>query len=112
MPITTAVRLSMRATGNAAYEAHTEPAVVGLKAGDDRAVALGKATVFPPEFLDILENAEEGGRVPEVMRLQGDYYEEETRRRLTILSRAASWGLYVAISGLIIFMISSNLCLR
>jgi len=50
-------------------------------------------------------NAEEAGRVPEVMRHQGVYYEEEARRRMTTLSRAASWGLYVGISCFIIFLI-------
>jgi type IV pilus assembly protein PilC len=105
MPITSTVRLSMRATGNAAYVNHTDAAVTGLKAGDDLTVALSKAKLFPSDFLDIMANAEEGGRVPEVMRHQGEYYEEEARRRMTILSRTASWGLYVGISCIIIFII-------
>jgi len=105
MPITSTIRLSMRATGNAAYEAHAEAIVEALRGGEDLTVALTKGKVFPQNFLDIMANAEEAGRVPEVMRHQGAYYEDEARRRMTILSRAASWGLYVGISCFIIFLI-------
>jgi type II secretory pathway component PulF len=105
MPIASALRLSMRATGNAAYEAQEDLVRGQLKAGEELTEALREARVFPPEFLDIMANAEEGGRVPEVMRHQAEYYEDESRRRLTILSRAAGWVVYGIVAILLIFMI-------
>jgi type II secretory pathway component PulF len=105
MSIVKAIRLSMKATGNEAIAARAEIAVESLRSGDDLTVALSKCGVFPLDFLDIMANAEEGGRVPEVMHHQADYYEDEARRRMTILTRVASWGVYVGVAAMIIFMI-------
>jgi type II secretory pathway component PulF len=53
-----------------------------------------KTGVFPEDFLDIVESAEEAGRISEVMRHQREYYEGETRRRLTTLTTIASWAFF------------------
>jgi type II secretory pathway component PulF len=105
MPIVNSLRLSMRATGNAAFETRIDVVCEAVKGGEDLTEALRRAGLFPEDFLNIMANAEEAGRVPEVMRHQADYYEEESRRRMTILTQAASWGVYAAVAGLIIFMI-------
>jgi type IV pilus assembly protein PilC len=105
MSIARALRLSLQATGNTAFAAQAENVQGSVRSGDELAAALGSSDLFPKGFIDILANAEEGGRVSEVMEHQADFYEEEVRRRLTILSRAASWGVYVGVAGLIIFMI-------
>lgn len=105
MPIASALRLSMRGTGNAAFTSREEIVREAVRSGDDLTKALGQAGVFPEDFLNIMANAEEGGRVPEVMQHQAEYYEEESSRRLTILSRAASWGVYFIIACILIFMI-------
>jgi type IV pilus assembly protein PilC len=105
MPITESLQLSMRATGNAAFAARTDSVCEAVKGGEDLTEALRHAGLFPDDFLNIMANAEEGGRVPEVMRHQADYYDEESRRRMTILTQAASWGVYAAVAALIIFMI-------
>jgi type II secretory pathway component PulF len=105
MGIASALRLSMQATGNAAYAADTDRVRSAVRGGEDLAVALRRSSQFPSDFVDIVANAEEGGRVPEVMRHQADYYEEESRRRMTILTRVASWGLYLVIGGFIVFLI-------
>jgi type IV pilus assembly protein PilC len=103
--ITKGVRLSMRATGNAAFDVKADVVCDALKQGEDLSAALNQSRVFPCDFINILGNAEEGGRVPEVMRHQAEYYDEEARRRLTILTQAASWGVYAVVAGLIIFVI-------
>jgi type IV pilus assembly protein PilC len=105
MPIAAALRLSLRATGNAAFAAREEVVLDSVRSGEELTLALTKAGVFPEDFLNIMASAEEGGRVSEVMRHQADYYEEEARRRMTILTRAASWGIYAAVALLIIFLI-------
>src|SRR5262249_31765058 len=74
MPIARALRLSLRATGNDAFAVRAEPVQQALRDGEDLAEALSETRIFPQEFLNILANAEEGGRVPEVMEHQTEYY--------------------------------------
>ena len=60
---------------------------------------------FPRDFLDIVENAEEGGRTPEVMEKQAEYYQEESSIRLRVLMRFAGFGVWAAVAILLIVMI-------
>jgi type II secretory pathway component PulF len=105
MSVNTALRLCMRATGNEAFVARTEVVRDAIRGGEDLTTALSRARVFPADFLDIMANAEEGGRVAESMRHQADYYDEESRRRMTILTTAAGFGLWVIVGGVLVFMI-------
>ncbi len=105
MPITKALRLSMRATGNDAFTVRAEAVKTALQEGEDLAQAMRETGVFPENFLDIIANAEEGGRVPEVMQHQADYYADEARRRLTILTNGASGAIWLIVAGTIIFLI-------
>jgi type IV pilus assembly protein PilC len=105
MPIAQALRLSMRGTGNNAFTGREEIVREAIRNGEDLTSALRKSNLFPEDFLNIVETGEEGGRIGEVMRHQAEYYEEETRRKLTILTRCASWGVYLCVACMIIFMI-------
>ncbi len=105
MPITTALRLSLRATGNAAFEARTEPVVLTIRAGDDLTTALSSTRLFPYDFRNIIAVAEEGGRLPEVLRHQADHYEELASQRLKLLTQAAAGCIWLFVAGMIIFMI-------
>lgn len=105
MSVTNAVRLSMRGTGNAAFDSHADAVCDEIKGGADLTAALRRCRLFPADFLDIMANAEEGGRVVEVMEHQGEYYEDEARRRMTILTRVAGWGVYLLVACFLIFMI-------
>jgi type IV pilus assembly protein PilC len=105
MSILKALRLSLRATGNAAYEGRTEAVQAVLKEGEDLARALSDDRLFPEEFRNIVAVAEESGRVPEVMRQQAAYYEEEAGRRMSALAAAAGWGVWAIVAALIIVAI-------
>lgn len=99
MPITAAVKLSLRATGNAAFAAAADKAVAGVRRGGDLTQALERTRLFPEEFLHILEVGEESGRLNEVLQQQAQQYQDESSRRMTILTWVASaliW-LFVAI---------------
>ena len=87
MPITRAMRMTLRATGNEAFVARSELIEQSLKGGDDLALALTNAQLFPEQFLNIVAVAEEGGRISEVMEHQAEQYQDESRRRLTILTQ-------------------------
>lgn len=105
MSILTAVRLSLRATGNAAFAVRADKVRETLRGGEELTTALDRGGIFPQDFLNILATAEEGGRVPEVMAQQAEFYEEETRRRLTILTRSAATTVWLLVAFLLVFMI-------
>jgi type IV pilus assembly protein PilC len=105
MPIARALRLSMRATGNDAFAARAESVRAAVQEGEDLTQAMRETGVFPENFLDVVANAEEGGRVPEVMEHQAEYYADEARRRLTILTHGVSGMIWLIVAGTIIFLI-------
>jgi type IV pilus assembly protein PilC len=105
MSIVKAMRLTLRGTGNAAYEAATEPILDSIRGGEDLSVALARPPLFPIDFQNVMATAEEGGRLTEVLEHQADYYQDEAGRRLTILTQLASWGVWVLVAALIIFAI-------
>jgi type II secretory pathway component PulF len=100
-----AVRLSLEATGNAAFTARTEPVLAAIKEGEDLTLALGRAQIFPTEFLGMVAVAEEGGRVPEMMSHQADYYHEEAGRRMRRLVRVAGGAVWLAYAAFMILAI-------
>ena len=110
MPIKHAVRLSFQATGNAAFTARTGDVLEAIKAGKSLTEALSKCRLFPESFMSMVAMAEEGGRVPEILRHQAEYYHEESSRRLTTLTRMATggvWLLYAIFMIVAIFKIAS-----
>jgi type IV pilus assembly protein PilC len=110
MPITKALRLSLAATGNAAYGAASQRVVHALKNGESLTIALQNGQIFPRDFLEMIATAEEGGRVPEMMRHQADYYNEEASRRLTALTGFLShcvWAIYAVFVIIAIFKIAN-----
>jgi len=61
--------------------------------------------VFPQDFLDIVANAEEGGRVPEVMQHQAEFYAEEASRRMTTLAKVAGFLVWLFVAVILIWCI-------
>lgn len=107
MTIMNAVRLSLEATGNIAFGSYAESVAAALKKQKPLSVALEPMRVLPRDFVDLVATAEQGGRVPEVMRSQAVYYQEEASRRMTALTRLASGFLYLVYAGCVIWAIFS-----
>jgi type IV pilus assembly protein PilC len=105
LPVKAAVRRSLDATGNAAYPARYEEASSALRRGDDLTTILRACAIFPPDFLDVVSNAEEGGRTPEVMEKQAEFYQEESSLRLKVLTQMAGLGVWLVVAIVIIVMI-------
>jgi type IV pilus assembly protein PilC len=97
-----ALRLSFRATGNAAFLAQSDRIVKRVNKGDELGKSVGMNPVFPAEFLATLTLGETSGQVPEVMARQAEYYREETARRTKTLTRVMGWGVYILVGVLII----------
>jgi type IV pilus assembly protein PilC len=105
MSITRALALSLRATGNEAYVARTASILEAVRQGDDLTLALTRSKIFPEDFLSIMAVAEESGQIAEVMARQAKYYQEEAGRRLTILTRVAGYGVWVAYAVFMVILI-------
>lgn len=105
MPIDEALDLSLRATGNAAFAARSEQVQEVLRGGDELTVALAETQLFTDEFQMIVATAEESGRLPEVMKHQAKYYEEEAERKLTVMTKVSSFGVWAVVAIIIIIAI-------
>jgi type II secretory pathway component PulF len=105
MSIIEAVKLSLRATGNRAFETRIDVATASVREGDELTTALTRTGLFPGDFLQILAVAEESGRLDEVLRHQAEHYHEEAERRLTFLTALAGYGVWVLVAAILIAVI-------
>ncbi len=105
LPAWEALDRSLKATGNGAFMAVTEAVQAEVRGGEAVSAALASVRIFPTEFINILSNAEHTGQIPEMMRHQAEYYEEEASRRLVLLSRSAGITIWLFIGSLIVFVI-------
>lgn len=105
LPTPKAVKRSLLACGNGAYEACADDVAREVKDGSELTDALGHCRVFPEHFLHALHSGEVSGQVPEVMGRQAEHYQEEASHKLVILNRFATFGVWLFVAGLIIFAI-------
>jgi type IV pilus assembly protein PilC len=105
MSIGEALKLSLKATGNGAYEGRTRLIVSEVNRGTDLTQALAYSRLFPVEFLHIMEVAEESGSLTEVMRRQADHYDEEAGRRLAALASTTAYTVWLFVGGLMAWTI-------
>ncbi len=105
MSVTGALKLSLAATGNGAFEAGGDGILGDVRKGNDLTTALGRSGLFPVTFIHIMEVAEESGKLTEVMRRQADHYDEESGRRLSALASTAAYGVWVCVGALIVWTI-------
>ena len=76
-----------------------------IKQGEDLGRLLSACRIFPPDFLDVVSNAEESGRISEVMDQQAGHYQEEASRRMTVLVRVAGFGVWAFVAVLLVIAI-------
>ena len=110
LSIVKALRLSLEATGNSYFVSRTAAITDALKRGEPLLAALTESKLFDAQFLQMVAAAEEGGRVPEMMAHQAEYYHEEASSRLATLTKLFSfliWLLYAAFMVYAIFQIAS-----
>jgi type IV pilus assembly protein PilC len=105
LPAWEALDRSLKATGNGAFMAATDAVQAAVRSGESVSLALASVHLFPKEFINILSTAEHTGQIPEVMRHQTEYYEEEASRRLVLLTRVAGFGIWFIVACLIVWVI-------
>lgn len=105
MSIADAMRLSLAATGNAAFTARSTQIEADLRRGEDLTSSLTKSGLFPEDFQHMIAVAEESGTLDEVLAHQAAHYQEESGRRLAILTSVAGYAVYGFVALIIIIAI-------
>jgi type II secretory pathway component PulF len=102
-----ALKLSLRATANRAYMNNAERAAKQTRSGTEVADVLSGCGphLFPPDYLEAVQIAEESGQVTEIMGKLAKQYQEEAGRKLKILTMAAGGGVYAMVALMVIAMI-------
>ena len=100
-----AVKLSLLASGNGAYEACADAIASAVKGETTVTDAFAQCRIFPEEFVQAIHTGEESGQIPEVMGRQAAHYQEEASMKMAILTRVASFGVWAFIAILIIYCI-------
>jgi type IV pilus assembly protein PilC len=105
MPIREALRLSLAATGNAAFIVAGDRVDASVRSGKDLTRSLARTGLLPDDFVHMLDVAEESGRLEEVLRHQSEHYDEEASRRMAALTAAAAYGVWMLLGLCIIVAI-------
>jgi type II secretory pathway component PulF len=105
LPIARALRLSLRAADNGAYESVCEDLIDAVKSGRGLAETLSRNRLFPWDFHAVLTVGEESGELPEAMGRLAKQYQEIAEHRLKLVTRAASWVVWLVVALIIIFVI-------
>jgi type IV pilus assembly protein PilC len=99
------LRLAFIATDNMAYITRYPRVEASLRQGNTIATSFQKARIFPAKFLSAVAVAEESGRLPETLRYQAEEYDDETRRRLTFLSKLLGALIFLGVGIVIVIII-------
>jgi type IV pilus assembly protein PilC len=105
------LRLAFLATDNAAFIAVSPAVETSLRQGNSITTSFTRSRIFPARFISAVGVGEESGRLPEVLKHQGDEYDDEARRRLGWLTRLTSWLVWLCVAAVIvtcIFRIFTN----
>ena len=105
MSIKPSIESSLKATGNGAFVSATPYVWDDLSRGETLTDALKATTLFPIEFLHIVETAEESGTVPESLERLSHRFDEDAHRAMTLMTTVIArliWGLVACFIGFIV----------
>ena len=105
MDVNRALRLSLRATGNARYTDQIEPIEAEIGAGSSIYEAFLAAGCFPTDFLDAIAVGEQSGSLVESMGRLSRLYQDQARTALAVLTTVGGFAVYAAIALVIIVLI-------
>lgn len=105
MSIRPSLDCSLRATANGAF-IMAEPLIWDeLNQGESFAEALSAARLFPVEYLQFVETAEQTGTIPEQLDRMSRHFEEDANRALQRLGAIFSQLIWLLVAGMIIYFI-------
>jgi type IV pilus assembly protein PilC len=95
----------LRAADNARFSRHAAFVAASVGRGEPLSKGFAATGVFPRQFLDHLEVAEESGTIVESMDRLSKRYDEEAEHAVAMLTRVAAFLVWAAIATLIIVLI-------
>lgn len=105
MSIRPSLEASINATGNGAYIAGLPHMWRMISEGETLADALSSSRLFPQEYLQIVETAEQTGTVPETLERMSHRFDEDAHRAMTWMTTVLAriiWGLVALFIGYIV----------
>lgn len=105
MDIRESLEASLNATSNGAYIAEGPRIWRDVASGESLARAMQRTKLFPGEYLEMVETAEETGTVPEMLDHLGPQFEEDARRALKALTSGLAWAIWAMVAVFIIVLI-------
>jgi type IV pilus assembly protein PilC len=107
MSIEPSLESSLKATSNGAFTAQKPQIWQRISEGEDFTEAIAQTGLFPEDFIEMVEVAEQSGTVPEALDRLSPQFEEEARRKLNLLASSIAWVTWAFVAMLIIFVIFS-----
>jgi type IV pilus assembly protein PilC len=105
MSIQPSLECSLKATANGAFIS-AEPYIwAELNQGESFADALASSRLFPTDYLQFVETAEQTGTVPEQMDRMSRIFEENANRAMQRLASICSTLVWLFVAGIIIYFI-------
>ena len=99
------MKLALRSTHNRFFSSQQEPIDLVLQQGQSFHEALRNSGVFPQDFLDTFETAEISGTQSESLEQVASYYQEKAESATKILTRIASFLIYLVTVVIIVALI-------
>jgi type IV pilus assembly protein PilC len=105
MSIQPSLECSLKATANGAFVTAAPRIWQELNDGETFADALSAAQLFPTDYLQFVETAEQTGTVPEQLDRMSKIFEENAQRSLQRLASIGSGLVWLFVAGIIIYFI-------
>ncbi len=105
MEIRESLEASLNATSNGAYISAIPQIWADVSSGDPLASAMRRSGLFPGEYMEMVETAEESGTVPEMLDHLGPQFEEDARRALKAMTSTLAWAIWAMVAVFIIVLI-------
>jgi len=104
-PVVPMLEEAFDGTGNHAFRARTDSATDVVRQGGTLTGALASAGLFPRDYLDLVEVAEESGTLSERFNWLARHHTERTEFALAALARLAAIAVWVVVASVIIYFI-------
>lgn len=101
VPITQAVRLSAKASGNILTEEALEKVAKGIEHGKPLSQCFKEADLFPPLLVQMIATGEDAGKLPDMLKRIGAYYQKQLDHGVQNLSSLIEPVTMVVVGGIV-----------
>lgn len=105
MPVIQSLKASLRATSNGAFIGAEHDICQAVLQGDTLTESLAASQLFPEEYVEMVAVAEQSGTVPEALHRLSPQFEDDARRSMKALTRAAGVALWLTVAVFIVMFI-------